>query len=61
MAWSYAESSAPMRLLWTVLAMPLVHVSGSIANQYFWVVATANSGLWAAILTYVVARLALKQ
>jgi len=56
--WSYAERSAPMRVLWNVLATPLLHVGGSFANQYFWTVATANSVLWAAILTYVVPRLA---
>ena len=61
MAWSYAERSAPMRVLWNILATPLMHVGGSITNQYFWIVATANSVLWAAALTFVVTRYALKQ
>jgi hypothetical protein len=60
LAWSYAERSAAIRLLWKILATPLVHAAGSFANQYFWAVATANSILWAAILTYVVARLAMR-
>jgi hypothetical protein len=59
-AWSYAERSGSMRLLWSILGTPLVHLSSSIANQYFWAAATANSVLWAAILTYVVARFALR-
>lgn len=59
-AWSAAERSAPMRVLWNILATPLVHLGGSVTNQHFWIVATANSILWAAILTYVVARFALK-
>ena len=59
-AWSYAERNGSMRVLWSILATPFVHVSSSIANQYFWVIVTANSVLWAATLTYLVARFALK-
>ena len=59
-AWSYTERSASVRVLWNILATPLVHVSGSFANQYFCTVATANSLLWAAVLTYFVARFALR-
>jgi hypothetical protein len=57
-AWSSAERSSSMRVLWNILATPLVHVSSSITNQYFWAIVTANSVLWAAILTYIVARFA---
>ena len=60
MAWGYAGRSGPMRLLWKILATPLVHAAGSLANEHFWIVATANSVLWAGILTYVVARYALR-
>jgi hypothetical protein len=63
-AWSYADSpvhsSSSMRVLWNILATPLFHVSGSFADHYFWPIAIANSVLWAAILTYVIARFALR-
>lgn len=56
-AWSYAESSVRWRVLWDVLATPLVHLfSGSITDRYFWIVVTANSALWATVLTYVLSR-----
>jgi hypothetical protein len=58
--WSYAARSALMRILWNILATPLIHVSGPIANQYFWIVATANSVLWAIVTTYIVARYVLR-
>jgi hypothetical protein len=59
-AWSCAERSGSMRVLWNILATPLVHLSSSMANQYFWAVATANSILWAVIMTFVIARFALR-
>lgn len=59
-AWSCAERSVSMRVLWNILATPLVHLSSSITNQYFWAIVTTNSFLWAAILTYIVVRFALK-
>jgi hypothetical protein len=59
-AWSYAERSAPMRVLWNILATPLIHVAGPLTNEYFWIVASLNSTLWAGTLTYVLARYALK-
>jgi hypothetical protein len=59
-SWSYAERSALMRILWNILATPLIHVSGPIAIQYFWIVATANSVLWAIVTTYVVSRYLLR-
>jgi len=60
LAWSYALRNGSMRVLWSILATPLVHLNTSIGNQYFWVIATANSVLWAAILTYVFARFTLR-
>ncbi len=60
LAWTYAEHNALMRLLWNILATPLIHAAGSYNNQYFWVVASLNSLLWAAVLTYFVTRFALK-
>ena len=60
LAWSHAESSAPMRVTWKILAAPLVPTVGSLANQYFWAVASLNSVLWAAVLTYIVARYILR-
>jgi hypothetical protein len=60
-AWSYAERNYLMRLLWKIWSTPLLEATGSLANEYFWFVATANSLLWSAALTYVVARYALKR
>jgi hypothetical protein len=60
MAWSYAGRNAPAHVLWIILATPLIHVVGSLANQYFWIVASLNSVLWAAALTYVLDRYVLK-
>jgi len=60
LAWSYAESSGSMRVLWNVLATPLVHVTGSLANEYFWAIASLNSFLWAAALTFIIDILAVK-
>jgi len=60
LAWSYAESSGSMRVLWNVLATPLVHVAGSLANEYFWMIASLNSRLWATALTFIIATFAVK-
>jgi hypothetical protein len=60
LAWSYSERSASMRVLWKVLAAPLVHLAGPFATQYFWVVASLNSALWAAVITYIVTRYAMR-
>ena len=54
--WAYAERSAPMRMLWTITAFPLLHVANSLANQYFWTLATLNSVTWAAAFTYLISR-----
>jgi hypothetical protein len=59
-AWSYAGRNAPARVLWIVLATPLIHVVGSLANQFFWIVASLNSVLWATALTYIINRYVLK-
>lgn len=57
-AWSQAERGrAPV--LWGVLSFPLVR--GSLADQYFWTMASLNSALWAAGLTYLVDRYILKR
>jgi hypothetical protein len=55
-AWSEAARSAFMRILWGILGVPLVLLCGSITNQYFWLIATANSILWAVVWTYVLFR-----
>jgi hypothetical protein len=54
--WAYAQRSGLMRLLWNILAAPLIHLTGSLTIQYFWAIATINSALWAAAATYLVAR-----
>ncbi len=59
----FAHADSPLRsggsmLIWNILAAPLFHITGSLTNQYFWTIAIANSVLWAAVLTYVIVRLA---
>jgi hypothetical protein len=61
MAWSYAEHNPAVCVLWIVLATPLIHLVGSLANQYFWIVASLNSVFWATTLTFVIDRYVLKQ
>ena len=62
-ALSYADAyrKGPGRILWRILATPLVHMSASITNEYFWTVVTANSILWAAVVTYVLGRCGLRK
>ena len=61
LTWSYAERNTAARMVWNVLATPLFHASGSLATRYFWAVATLNSIIWAAMLTLLIARYALKR
>ena len=55
-AWSYADRSTLARIAWNILASPLIHMAASLASKHFWVVASLNSVVWAAALTYVVGR-----
>jgi len=55
--WGQAERTPSVRLLWNILASPLIHLAGSLSNQYFWVIASLNSFVWAAVFTYVFARI----
>lgn len=57
---AYAERSASWRILDRVLAVPLVSIAGHWTLEYYWTVTTLNSVLWAVVLTYVIARYALK-
>lgn len=62
-AWSYADSplrSGGSMMLWKILATPLFHVTGSLANYHFWVIGIANRVIWAEFLTYVIVRFALQ-
>ena len=61
LAWSYAEYSTLWRVVWNILATPLIHAAGSYSNQYFWIVASLNSVLWAAVFTYIASRYMLKR
>lgn len=56
LAWSYAERSGLAHATWTVLAAPLLLIAGSLANEYFWVIAIGNSFLWGALLLWIVNR-----
>ena len=60
-AWAYAENGGIVaRTLWNILATPLIHLAGSLADQYFWTVAFLNSLIWATVVSYVSIRFALK-
>jgi hypothetical protein len=56
LAWSFAEHDVAMRVCFRVLATPFLLINGRIANEYFWLLATANSVLWATVLLYVFSR-----
>jgi len=51
-AWSYAARSVFFHYVWDVVAAPVFYLSRSLANEYFWALATGNSLLWAACITY---------
>ena len=55
-AWSQASRSASMHAVWLVVSTPVVSLSGDLANDYFWWLATSNSALWAGVLTWLVSR-----
>ncbi len=55
LAWAMADaigSTHDAHLLWQVLATPLVEVAGSAMDEYFWLVASLNSLVWATALTW---------
>jgi len=60
LAWSYAERSGSAHAIWTVLAAPLLLIAGSLSDEYFWVIAIANSCVWGALLLWVTNRLLVK-
>jgi hypothetical protein len=60
LAEAYAERSTAMWILDRVLAVPLVSIAGPLTLKYYWAVTTLNSALWAAILTYLIARYAFR-
>jgi hypothetical protein len=53
-AWAMAERTSSLHVVWGILSSPLIQLSGSLTDQYFWVIATANSILWAAVVTWVI-------
>jgi hypothetical protein len=63
-AWARADavrSTHAAHLLWQVLATPLVEVAGSAMDQYFWLVVSLNSLVWATALTWLLTVLARKR
>ena len=60
LSWSYAERSTVGGLCWAILATPLIHLGGSLSNEYFWAITVLNSALWAAVLTILVFKLSSK-
>jgi hypothetical protein len=61
LSWTYATSSTVGRWCWAILATPLIPLSGSLSNQYFWTITVLNSALWAAVLTFLISRFASKR
>jgi len=61
-AWGYAERGGGLaHAIWAVLSTPLLLLAGSLADEYFWVIAIANSFLWSAVLLVVASRLPVKR
>ena len=56
LTWTYAEHNVWARILWKILATPLIYALGAFTNQYFWVVMSLNSVVWAAVLTYIMSQ-----
>jgi hypothetical protein len=56
MAWANASTNMAWRLLFDLLAAPLIHLAGSRTDEYFLMLSGPNSLLWAAALTYLAAR-----
>jgi hypothetical protein len=56
MAWANASANTAWRLLYDLLAAPLIHLAGSRTDEYFLMLSVPNSLLWAAALTYLAAR-----
>lgn len=55
-AWILADGISPMRLPWWVLGTPLAHLLPTLGDRYFWFIMTANSVLWATVLTWLIHR-----
>ncbi|HZZ07588.1 MAG TPA: hypothetical protein VFE43_03545 [Candidatus Binataceae bacterium] len=55
MAWANASANTAWRLLFDLLAAPLIHLAGSRTDEYFLILSVPNSLLWAAVLTYLAA------
>ena len=53
-AWNLANQMFPNRVPWQILSVPLMLMAGSTPNASFWLLATLNSVLWAAALTYLI-------
>jgi hypothetical protein len=58
LAWSYANAVFPHPLAWEILSAPLMLVADALPRGAFWVMATLNSALWAAVGTYLIRLLA---
>jgi hypothetical protein len=56
MAWANSSRDVQWHLLFGLLGLPLVHLAGSHTDDYFLILSVPNSLLWAAALTYLVAR-----
>ncbi len=61
LTWGYYERNFAARVLFYTLACPFLLIGGEKANEYFLVLATANSVFWATISTYVFTRYVLRQ
>jgi len=65
LAWAKADairSTNVAHLLWRVLATPLLEIAGSaVMTEYFWLIMSLNSLVWATALTWFLTLLAREQ
>ncbi len=55
--WAWAARDLTALSVYGLLALPLFPLVGSLADQYFWIIASLNSLLWAVTITYIATRL----
>ncbi len=55
-AWANASRDTAWHVAFGVLGLPLVHLAGARADDYFMLLSIPNSAIWAAALTAVAAR-----
>jgi hypothetical protein len=64
-SWSYSDSpwlrNSATRIVFYILATPILLLGGLFTNVHFWILATTNSVVWAMIISFIAARYFMKQ